>query len=307
MSRKRMLVTGHRGQVVTSLIERNAYAARFDIVTVGRPQFDLRVPESIGPAIERMAPDIIVSAAAFTAVDRAESEEELAMQVNGLAPGEIGRTAARLSVPLIHLSTDYVFDGSSAAPYTEDCPVAPLSVYGRSKLAGERGVAAAGADHVVLRTAWIYGPHGENFAKTMLRLARMKSEIPVVDDQIGNPTSSLDLADAIIAVAEHLLADRSTDLRGIFHVAASGEASWADFASDVFSRAAACGGPSTRVRAIPSADFPALARRPANSRLNCELIKRIHGVALPDWRSSMARDVSRLVEQDREVGRRREA
>ena len=138
MSRKRMLVTGHRGQVVTSLIERNAYAARFDIVTVGRPQFDLRVPESIGPAIERMAPDIIVSAAAFTAVDRAESEEELAMQVNGLAPGEIGRTAARLSVPLIHLSTDYVFDGSSAAPYTEDCPVAPLSVYGRSKLAAER-------------------------------------------------------------------------------------------------------------------------------------------------------------------------
>lgn len=292
---RRMVVTGREGQIVRSLLERGALNGTFDIVALGRPQLDLCDLDGIDAALRQARPDVIVSAAAYTAVDRAETEEVRAYVVNATAPARIAATAAKLGVPVIHLSTDYVFDGEKPEPYVETDPVGPTSAYGRTKLAGERAVAEVTENHVILRTAWIYSPFGRNFLKIMLQLAESRDRINVVDDQVGNPTSALDIADGILAIAGNLLADDAANLRGLFHMTGAGSVSWADFATEIFVASGRCGGPTATVERIPSSAYPTPARRPGNSRLDCGKLERAHGVRLADWAAEAAKVVERLM------------
>ncbi|WP_336975237.1 dTDP-4-dehydrorhamnose reductase [Sphingobium aromaticiconvertens] len=290
----RIAVTGQAGQVVTSLVERGA-AAGHEVIAIGRPQLDLADTASVMRALEAAAPDAIVSAAAYTAVDKAESESDLAHAVNGAGAGAVAQAARALNVPLIHISTDYVFDGTLDRPYTESDPTGPTGVYGASKLAGEQAVLAAHGDNsAIVRVAWVYSPFGANFVKTMLRLAGDRDEVSVVADQVGNPTSALEIADGILRISTNLVSDGNPALRGIFHMTAQGEASWADFAEAIFAASAARGGPSASVRRIGTADYPTPATRPANSRLDCGLIAQVHGIVLPNWRKSLETVIARL-------------
>lgn len=291
----RLVVTGKDGQVATALAERGG-AAGVQIVSVGRPELDLAGAGNAEAVLAAARPDVIVSAAAYTAVDKAETDAAAAWAVNAEGAGHVAAAAARLGVPIIHISTDYVFDGSKTTPYVETDATAPLGVYGASKLAGEQAVMAATPNHAILRTAWVYSPFGNNFLKTMLRLAADRPELRVVDDQVGNPTSALDIADAVIGAAGNLVArPGDAGLRGIFHMTGSGEGSWADFASTIFALSAARGGPAARVIRIPSSEYPTPARRPANSRLSSALLADIHDIFMPDWKISTEETVGRLV------------
>lgn len=283
----KILVTGRDGQVARSLAERGADR---DLIFAGRPELDLADPLSIERAILAVKPDLIVSAAAYTQVDAAEDEPELAMAVNDAAPGIIGKVAARIGAGVIHLSTDYVFDGTQDRPYREDDPVAPLGVYGRSKLGGEQSLAASGARYVVLRTAWVYGPFGRNFLKTMLTLAGTRDTVSVVADQYGCPTSALDIADAILQLADHWRDYPPSALDQVYHLTGAGVANWADFARAIFAESARLSGPSAEVIDITSDAFPSKVRRPANSSLDNTRIAAKLDIRLRDWRL-----VSRLV------------
>ncbi len=295
----RIAVIGVNGQIARALQECGPKHAA-DIRRIGRPELDLTRPGDMLPKLRALSPDAIVNAAAYTAVDRAESEPDLAEAANARAPGEIAAAAAALGVPFIHLSTDYVFDGQASAPYAEDAAVGPLNVYGRSKLAGERAVAARGSDFVILRLAWLYAPFGRNFMTTMLDKALAADEVRVVADQVGSPTSAPDAADGVLAVARNLVTRRSdATLRGTFHMAAAGYASWADFAEDIFAASSAAGGPRARVRRIATADYPTPARRPANARLDCARLTQAHGMTLPHWRDSVAACVRRALAETR--------
>jgi dTDP-4-dehydrorhamnose reductase len=290
----RIVVTGREGQVVRSLAQ---FASNdIQIVPLGRPQLDLAgSAESIEAAIEAERPNVIVSAAAYTQVDKAESEPDLAFTINADGPRAIARSARRLGVPLIHLSTDYVFDGSKASPYVEEDATGPTGVYGSSKLAGERAVLEECENTAVLRTAWVYSSFGANFVKTMLRLARDRDEIGIVCDQVGNPSSAEDIAGGILKIARNLQASNEPARRGIFHMTGSGEASWAQFAEAIFAISAEANGPTATVQRIVGADFPTAAKRPANSRLDSTKLERNHAVRLPDWHPSLKRVVNRLL------------
>ena len=292
----RLLVTGRDGQVVRSLVER-AESAGVTMIACGRPELDLERPEGVADAILPHRPDIVVSAAAWTAVDQAESEPERAFLANESGAGAVAAAARSLGVPVIHLSTDYVFAGDLDRPYREDDPTGPTGVYGASKLAGEGAVAAANPDHAILRTAWVHAPEGKNFLRTMLRLAETRDEVGVVADQIGTPTYAPDIADGVIAVARNLLARPSEiGLRGVFHMAGGGEtASWADFAEAIFAGRERRGGKPVRVRRLTTAEFPTPTRRPANSRLDCGKLRAFHAVALPDWRGGVERSLDRIL------------
>ncbi|CDZ45753.1 dTDP-4-dehydrorhamnose reductase [Neorhizobium galegae] len=292
---RRYVVTGRGGQVAQSLIERVEGHSGIEIIPLARPDLDLADIGTIEKTLVEARPELIISAAAYTAVDQAESDAAKAFVVNSAAINELGRVATKLNVPIIHLSTDYVFDGNKTSPYEESDPVAPLCVYGQSKLEGERCLTSSGADYVILRTAWVYSPFNKNFLRTMLHLAGSRDELNIVADQYGNPTSALDIADAVFAVADNLLSSRNGRLRGIFHMAGSGEASWAGFASEIFRISAKFGGPSAIVHPIPTAQYPAPARRPNNSRLDCGKLERIHGVRLPNWKIATATTVQRLL------------
>lgn len=288
----KLAVTGTAGQVAMSLAERGR-AAGHEVILLGRPELDLAVTDEaqMRALLERAAVDAVVSAAAYTAVDRAESEPDAAFAVNAQGAGRLAGAAASLGLPLIHLSTDYVFDGSGTRGWREDDPTGPQGVYGASKLAGEAAVLAAHPRATVLRTAWVYSPFGTNFVKTMLRLAESRDEVGVVADQFGNPTSALDIADGVLALAGR---DGGAPA-GLFHMVGSGETHWAGLAEAVFAESAARGGPAARVRHIATADYPTPARRPANSRLDCSRLEREYGVRLPEWRSSLAPVIERLV------------
>jgi dTDP-4-dehydrorhamnose reductase len=290
----RIAVTGKQGQAAQSLAEIGP-DKDVEIVLVGRPELHLHDTPTVYDAIARAEPDIVVSAAAYTAVDKAESEPEAAFAVNAIGAGAVAQAAARLGVPVIHLSTDYVFDGSLDRPYREDDVVGPTSVYGASKLEGERLVSSATPNHAILRTAWVYSPFGNNFVKTMLRLGETRAEVGVVSDQVGCPTSALDIAEAIIAAARRLAADPSSNLRGIFHLTGLGQASWADFAEHVFRSAEVAGRAPVKVHRITTADYPTPARRPANSRLSDERLQQHYRIRLPDWRGSTDIVVKRLL------------
>ena len=283
----RLLVTGRDGQVARAL--RAGAGGDREIVALGRPALDLSRPDGLAAILAREKPDVIVNAAAYTMVDKAEQEEALATVINGEAAGALAKAAADLGVPIIQISTDYVFDGAKAGPYVECDPVAPVNAYGRSKLAGERAVAAASPRHAILRTSWVYDGEGKNFLKTMLRLADTREELGVVADQIGAPSYAPDIADAVAAVACNLAADGDARRAGVFHMTGGGETSWAGFAREIFRLSAQMGGPSARVREIATADYPTPAKRPANSRLNCDRLAATHGVRLPEWRDALQR------------------
>jgi dTDP-4-dehydrorhamnose reductase len=294
----RIVVTGWTGQIVRAMLER--VPAGVEIVALRRPDLDLAIPKTVAPTLRAARPDVIVNAAAYTAVDQAESEPDLAMRVNGEAAGEAARAAAALGIPVIQISTDYVFDGQLDRAYREDDPVNPVSAYGRSKLAGERAVATATDNHAILRTAWVYSPFGRNFVRTMLQLGETRDEVAVVADQIGCPTSALDIADAVIGVARNLL-ERPEDaaLRGVFHMCGQGETSWAGLAEALFTDAAALGRRPVAVRSITTAEYPTPARRPANSRLDCARLAAVHDIGLPHWRGSVRDCVERLIAAER--------
>jgi dTDP-4-dehydrorhamnose reductase len=296
----RVVVTGKHGQMAQALVE--AAASRgVELVRLGRPELDLTNPLSVRTAILGAGPDVVISAAAHTAVDKAESEPDLAFAINAAGAGEVARAAAELRVPIIHLSTDYVFDGAKPAPYVEEDAAGPISVYGSSKLEGERQVAAANPDHAIFRTAWIYSPYGRNFVKTMLALGETRNEVSVVGDQFGCPTSADDIADGLLAAARKLYQSRDANLRGVFHMVAAGEASWAEFAEEIFRVAERHGRNPVAVRKITTADYPTAARRPANSRLSTEKLDRVYGLRLPHWKSSLASTIERLLVQQQET------
>lgn len=292
---RRILVTGTGGQVVGSLVEKATGRGDIELSLIGLPELDLTATDRIAPAIAALRPDIILSVAAYTAVDAAEGDEATALAVNGTAVGEIGKAAAWLGVPVVHLSTDYVFAGDKLSPYSETDPTGPLSAYGRTKLAGELALAAATPNHVILRTAWVYSPFGKNFVKTMLRLGETRDSVGVVADQVGNPTSAFDIADGLLKVAGNLLASGDPALRGTFHMAGSGETSWAGFAAEIFRISTVLGGRLVMVDPIPTSAYPTPAKRPSNSRLNCGKLERLHGARLPEWRISTELVVRRIV------------
>ncbi|PYE87298.1 dTDP-4-dehydrorhamnose reductase [Phyllobacterium leguminum] len=290
----RIAVTGKQGQVVSALVERGA-GAGVEIIAAGRPELDLADRQSIRAVLAGIAPDIIVSAAAYTAVDKAESEPELALTLNAEGPAAVAEIAGELGIPVVHLSTDYVFSGDKQDAYVETDATGPVSVYGKSKLAGEKGIAAVNPNHVILRTAWVYSPFGANFVKTMLRLAETRDAVSVVADQRGTPTSALDIADAVITIARRLVEDQAPELRGVFHLTGSGEATWADFAEEIFAGLRAKSGKTISVKRITTVDYPTPARRPANSLLSNSKLKHVYGIVLPDWKLSTRTVLDRLL------------
>lgn len=290
----RVLVAGARGQVARALVQ-SAPASGLHVTALGRPELDLADPASIAAACRRIRPDLVINAAAHTAVDQAETDEAAAFALNAEGAGMLAAEAAKCGAPILHLSTDYVFNGEKTSPYYESDPVAPLGVYGRSKLAGEQAVAAANPRHLIFRTAWVYSPTGKNFVKTMLRVAEVREEITVVHDQIGNPTSANDIAGALWRVASRILADPASFTPGIYHMTATGEATWAEFAEEILRVSAALGGPAARVKRITTAEYPTPAKRPANSRLDCSKLSRDCGVILPHWQESTRACVEQLV------------
>ncbi|MEF2074015.1 dTDP-4-dehydrorhamnose reductase [Consotaella aegiceratis] len=291
----RILVTGRDGQVAASLREAAETAGDVAVIALGRPELDLAEPQSVMREVAAAEADIVVSAAAYTAVDQAEDEPARAEAVNVRGAEAVAAAAAAAGLPIVHLSTDYVFAGTSDRPYVETDPTGPQGVYGRTKLVGEQAVAAANPRHVILRTAWVYSPFGKNFVKTMLRLAVDRDEVAVVSDQWGNPTAAADIADGILCIARRLAFDPTVDGYGVFHLAGSGATNWSGFAEEIMRASKALGGPWSRVRAITTEDYPTKARRPANSRLSTEKLDRCYGWRAPPWQHSLARVVNRLV------------
>lgn len=291
----KIFVTGRDGQLSTSLAERAQGRDDIELVLADRPEFDLADADSIEATVAELRPDLIVSAAAYTAVDKAEDDADTAMAINGTGPGVLARAAAAIGAPVIHISTDYVFDGSLDRPWREDDPTGPLGVYGATKLAGEEAVAASGATYAILRTAWVYSPFGANFVKTMLRLAETRDALSVVEDQFGCPTSALDIADAVLAIADKWRSDPAHGVNAVYHFAGTGETNWADFARAIFAESARHGGPTAEVTGIPSSDYPTRAVRPANSRLDCARFAETFGYRAPEWRQSLATVIDRLL------------
>ena len=295
MSGVRVFVVGAEGQIARSL--REAALAEPDIVLghSTRPEVDLTRAETILPAMEAFRPHLVVNAAAYTAVDRAESEPDRAFVINRDGAGAVAVAAARLGAPIVHLSTDYVFDGGKPTPYLETDTTGPLSVYGRSKLAGEQAVAAAAPRHIILRTSWVYAPFGGNFVRTMLRLASTQERLRVVDDQIGCPTYAPDIAAAILSIACRTSSEGWRGRHaGVTHLAGPDAMSWCGFARLIVAEAARHGGRCVPVDAIATADFPTAARRPANSRLATGRLEALFGVRMPPLQTSLAGCLTRL-------------
>jgi dTDP-4-dehydrorhamnose reductase len=290
----RVFVIGAEGQVARALRETAAAAPDIVLACGARPEVDLMRPETLAPAIRAFAPDVVINPAAYTAVDKAESEPDLAFAVNRDGAVGAARAAAVLDVPLIHLSTDYVFDGGKEGPYVEADTPAPLGVYGRSKLAGEEAVAASGARGVIARTSWIYAPFGANFVRTMLRLAAERDALRVVDDQIGCPTYAPDLAAALLTVARRITGAWRDDYAGVTHIAGPDAVTWCGFARRIVAGAARRGGRCVPVEAIATADYPTAARRPANSRLSCARLQAVFGLTLPPLDVSLGACLDRL-------------
>ena len=282
-----ILVFGRNGQVARELA---AVAGDRALVFAGRETLDLANAETAAGAIDALlaeaSPSAVINAAAYTTVDRAEREAQTAFAVNRDAPATMARSCAARSLPLVHFSTDYVFDGTLDRPYVEADPTGPTSVYGASKLAGEQAVTAAGGSAIILRTAWVYSAHGTNFVKTMLRLAADRDEVSVVVDQVGRPTWARDVARAALLAVDGLRRDPA--LAGLYHLSGPDDASWADLAAETFALSARRGGPTAQVRPITSDEYPTPARRPANSRLDCGKIQTALAWRGRPWRESLA-------------------
>ena len=280
----KILISGQQGQVSRELQARLGDLAHLHVL--GRDQLDLAHPEGIAEKVRAIAPDLIINAAAHTAVDQAESEPELAFAINARAPGIFAEEAARLGIPLIHYSTDYVFDGSKQGRYTEDDATNPLGVYGQSKLAGEQAIAAVGGQHLILRTSWVYSTHGRNFLLTMQRLLQEKPELRVVADQIGAPTWAGTIADSTRQLIQRWQAGQA-GAWGVYHLTAEGETSWFGFAQAIGEQLKAQGKPCANLLPIASSEYPTPARRPLNSRLDCSRLQREWNVSQPDWHQAL--------------------
>lgn len=291
----KILLTGQNGQVGFEL--RRALAPVGDVYGVDVQDCDLTNSKAIRQLIERVRPDVIVNPAAYTAVDKAESEQDLAHAINAVAPGVIGLEAAKIGALVVHYSTDYVFDGTKEGRYVETDATNPTSVYGQSKLDGEKALAESGARHLIFRTSWVVGARGHNFARTMLRLAAERDEINVVNDQWGAPTSAALLAD-LTAHAILGIRDDGCGL-GLYHVAAGGETNWYEFARFVISAARRAGRElmvaDEAIRPVTTPEYPTPARRPANSRLDTARFRESFGLSLPDWRVGMAHVLEQIV------------
>lgn len=279
----KILVFGKTGQVATEL------SRQADVIALGRDDADLADSAACVAIIAATNADAVINAAAYTAVDLAESDATTAQVINGDTPTAMAAACARRDLPFVHISTDYVFDGSGDAPWQVDDPTGPLGVYGRTKLAGEDGVRAAGGRFAIVRTSWVFSAHGENFVKTMLRLGANRDALTIVADQIGGPTPAADIAAACLKIAIAL--DRDAALSGTYHFSGTPDVSWAGFARDIFDQS----GLAVNVRDIPSSDYPTAAARPANSRLECNGITRTFGIKRPNWRSGLASVLSELL------------
>lgn len=276
----KVLVFGKTGQVATELRRRTPDGVQ--VTSLGREDADFADPDGCVAHVERTDADAIIIAAAYTAVDKAETEEDLALTVNASTPGAIARACALRSLPVVYLSTDYVFDGTGIQPFRPDHPTAPLGAYGRTKLRGEEAVRAAGGAHAtILRTSWVFSAHGANFVRTMLRLGAERDRLTIVADQIGGPTPAADIASACIAIARAVLQD--PDKSGTYHFSGAPDTSWANFAREIFARADL----TPEVADIPTSAYPTPARRPANSRLDCSDTARVFGIERPDWRAGL--------------------
>lgn len=274
----RVLVFGRTGQVAREL-------QRFDgIMALGREEADLNDPVACAEIIAKTDADAVINAAAYTAVDKAETETKAAFKTNSEAPTTMAEAAAKRGLPFVHISTDYVFDGSGEVPWQVDDPTGPLGVYGASKLAGEQGVRAAGGPHAILRTSWVVSAHGGNFVKTMLRLGAERDALSIVSDQTGGPTCARDIASAVMQIARQLRDDPSK--RGTYHFAGAPDVSWADFAREIFAQADLI----CDVSDIPSSAYPTPAKRPMNSRLDCSKLATVFDINRPDWRLGL-RDI----------------
>jgi dTDP-4-dehydrorhamnose reductase len=281
-----ILVFGKTGQVATEL------QFHKDVIAIGRDQADLSNPSSCAEAIRQYKPRAVINAAAYTAVDKAESEENLANTINGDAPGAMASACADLGIPLVHISTDYVFDGSGATPWSVTDTPNPKNAYGRSKLEGERAISASGCVHAILRTSWVVSSHGNNFVKTMWRLSETRDRITVVDDQIGGPTCARHIAETCLSIAEQLIKDPSKS--GIYHYSGQPDVSWCQFANAIFERMDC----KTIADPIPTREYPTPALRPFNSRLDCVAIQKTFGVTRPFWRDGLVEILRDLEGED---------
>ncbi|WP_417270769.1 dTDP-4-dehydrorhamnose reductase [Celeribacter sp.] len=281
-----LLVIGKTGQVAREL-SRRAPEARF----VGRDEAELSDPETCAKLVQDSGAQVVINAAAYTTVDKAESEENLAHLVNAQAPGAMAGAAALIGAVFVHISTDYVFDGTGSTPFTPDAPTAPLGAYGRTKLAGEEAVRRSGAAFAILRTSWVFSAHGTNFVKTMLRLAESRDAVSVVADQIGGPTPAGDIAEACLLIGSQLAADPSKS--GTYHYTGSPDTSWAGFAREIFTQS----GHKIAVTNITTADYPTPAQRPGNSRLDCSTTEQAFGISRPDWHKGLTEVLNDLGDQ----------
>lgn len=292
-----ILVVGENGQLARSLVAA-ATTLGLPLATIGRPRLDLSDKDGISGALEEalaaVQPSIVINAAAYTAVDRAEAELELAFAINAQAVEDIGRVCNQHAIPILHISTDYVFDGRKREPYSEVDVAAPLGAYGRSKFAGEEALRQSNPRHVIVRTAWLHSPFGSNFLKTMLRLAGERTELSVVDDQHGNPTYAPHLAAALLDIAQHAAERPDDKMWGTYHAVGTGEATWFEFAREIFAQSGRRGLPVPTLRPIATAQYPTAATRPANSRLDCTLLRERFGIALPPWQQGVEECVNQL-------------
>lgn len=294
----RILLTGKNGQVGFEL--QRALLPLGEVLAVDRDDCDLKNPESLRSMLRSVRPQIIVNPAAYTAVDKAESDQITAYAVNGEAPGIIGEEAAKLNALVVHYSTDYVFDGTKTEPYTENDAPNPLSVYGKSKRRGEESLQKSGARHLIFRTSWVFGSHGENFAKTMLKLASQRERLNVVADQWGAPTSAALIADVTVQILAQYKKDREEGFPlGIYNLVAGGETNWCDYARAVIASAKAAGKAVKLdvedIHPITAAQYPVLAPRPANSRLNTDKLKTTFGINLPDWHAGFQNVMQKIL------------
>lgn len=290
-----LLVIGKSGQLATGINRACSDRSDLTLDQIGRPDLDLERCQDIAGMVAKMRPDVVINAAAYTAVDAAEDEPDTAMRINAYAAGQIARGASMADAPIIHVSTDYVFDGKKSIPYQETDKTAPIGIYGQSKLEGEQRVAEANPCHVITRTSWVYSPYGDNFVRSMLRLGAIRNELGIVADQIGSPTSADDLATALLTVVHRLKENPDETCFGVTHVCGTGIASWYDLAKATFRAASRHGYSPPIVRPITTAEFPTPAKRPANSRLDTGRLRDVFNAELPDWPSSVSRDIERLI------------
>ncbi|PHR60810.1 MAG: dTDP-4-dehydrorhamnose reductase [Robiginitomaculum sp.] len=291
----KVLVIGAHGQVARSLFTVEKPAS-FELFSVARPELDLARPETIAPMLDVQNPQFLINAAAYTQVDAAQSNEAEAFAVNAEGVDGLAKECAKRNIVLLHLSTDYVYDGTKQGPYTETDPTAPLGVYGRSKLAGEDAIRAAGGSHLILRTAWVHSPYGRNFVKTMLRLAESNGQINVINDQTGCPTFAPHLASGILQIIDRLNRSGKVDhVWGTYCMAGSGNTSWYEFAREIFEQSKRCGGPTCEIKPIPATEWPTPTQRPENSKLDCQKIEQQFGIRLPHWRQGVAKCVADIL------------